>query len=175
MSAAGRKVVAALSAMGVFMLGCGTMVRGTKQTVTISSEPSGASVTVDGNEAGTTPTSIKLKRHDAHVISIKKAGYLPYQTTTATSSNPAWTVVDIAPMVLFPPWFFFAFFDQGSESIVPSEVSAKLIAVNAIASPSASPSPTQTPSTASGRTDAPTATPTGSPTTADSASSHATP
>jgi len=52
------------------------MVRGTRQTVTISSEPSGANVTVDGNDAGTTPTSIKLARHEAHAISIKK-GWLP--------------------------------------------------------------------------------------------------
>lgn len=54
--------------------GCATIVHGNRQAVTITSEPTGASVRVDGLK-GKTPFSASLARNQDYVVSIKKEGY----------------------------------------------------------------------------------------------------
>jgi len=54
--------------------GCATIVHGNRQTVTIDSEPTGASVRIDGLK-GKTPFSASLARNQDYVVSIKKEGY----------------------------------------------------------------------------------------------------
>lgn len=56
--------------------GCAT-VRGDKQRVKIETEPTGATVLVDGKERFTTPAEVTLKRKDPHAIEISKEGYRP--------------------------------------------------------------------------------------------------
>lgn len=77
----------ALSLVGLFTTGCATIMHGSKQAIAVSSSPSGATITVDNQPAGTTPTTVTLTRKDLHVISIDAPGYRKYdlQLTRGTS------------------------------------------------------------------------------------------
>jgi len=57
--------------------GCATIVKGTTQTIPVSSDPLGADVKLDGLLYGQTPTTLEVKRKRNHLIVIEKAGYQP--------------------------------------------------------------------------------------------------
>lgn len=57
--------------------GCATVIKGTSQSVPVSSDPLGADVLVDGTLVGTTPADVELKRKRDHLIVIEKKGYMP--------------------------------------------------------------------------------------------------
>jgi len=61
--------------------GCATIINGSTQTVEIASEPEGASIMIDGEDFGTTPASVDLKRKTAHVVSIALPGYETQELT----------------------------------------------------------------------------------------------
>jgi len=71
------KYIAALIGIIVVgsQVGCSTIVNGTSQAVSISSDPPGARVEVDGNMRGSTPISIDLKRKSNHLVTITLDGY----------------------------------------------------------------------------------------------------
>lgn len=79
----------AVLGLGVLALvsstGCATIMQGSKQQVSVTSTPSGASVTVDGVENGTTPVVLSLKRKDNHVVRIAAPGYQPYEVALSRS------------------------------------------------------------------------------------------
>jgi hypothetical protein len=57
------------------IVGCATLFKGTSQSISVSSVPSGADVFVDNEFKGKTPVSIKLKKNKYNTIEIRKAGY----------------------------------------------------------------------------------------------------
>src|SRR3954452_15240865 len=65
----------AVIAVHFLATGCAT-IRGDKQKMTISSDPSAARLTVDGQQY-TTPAQVVLKRKDVHRITVEKDGYQP--------------------------------------------------------------------------------------------------
>ena len=67
--------------MLVFTQACGTIMQGTTQQIGINSNPSKASVTINGQNKGATPMIVDLKRKDSHMIRIELDGYEPYETT----------------------------------------------------------------------------------------------
>jgi hypothetical protein len=74
-----------------FIQGCGTIIHGTTQQVGISSNPSQASVTVNGVTYGNTPLVLDLKRKDTHIVRIDLDGYETYETTlTRKTSGWVW-------------------------------------------------------------------------------------
>lgn len=54
---------------------CATVINGTTQKIPLTSEPMGASVVVDGQRVGYTPTQVQLKRKNSHLITFEKEGY----------------------------------------------------------------------------------------------------
>lgn len=62
---------------GLFVSGCATVTRGTKDTLVIESEPAGADVRLSNGMTGKTPTSFKLPRKHPLVVNIEKEGYEP--------------------------------------------------------------------------------------------------
>jgi len=73
------------------VLACATIVHGSSQTVGISSQPTGANITVDGLVVGKTPVGAKLSRKDLHKVSITMEGYQPFEiTTTRKTSGWVW-------------------------------------------------------------------------------------
>lgn len=71
----------AVITVALLVSGCATIMHGSKQTVGISSNPTKASVSVDGQTLGETPVSARLTRIDNHLVKIELPGYLPYETT----------------------------------------------------------------------------------------------
>lgn len=67
--------------------GCATIVSGRHQKVDFQSNPSGATVTVNGAERGVTPLSLKLRRKDTHVVKIVKEGYIEETRMTKQGYN----------------------------------------------------------------------------------------
>jgi uncharacterized protein YceK len=80
-----------LTVLGVAVLlscvvvGCATIMHGTTQGIGFSSTPSGASITVDNQTHGTTPTVVNLDRKDTHIVKIELAGYQPFEATITRS------------------------------------------------------------------------------------------
>lgn len=62
-------------------LSCGTIMHGTTQEIGISSNPSSAKVTLNGQSYGTTPIILDLKRAKTYMVKIELAGYHTYETT----------------------------------------------------------------------------------------------
>ena len=69
----------------IVIVGCATIMHGTKQPIGFSSTPSGATVMVDNSEKGVTPVIVKLSRKDHHVVKIVVPGYKPYEATITRS------------------------------------------------------------------------------------------
>jgi len=69
--------------------GCATIVKGTTQEVPVSSEPTGARVSVDGSAAGTTPTTVTLSRKANHMVTIEKEGYQSESVAITKSMSAA--------------------------------------------------------------------------------------
>lgn len=67
-------------ALAVLISSCGTIIHGSRQDVSISSNPSSAIVTINNQEVGRTPITISLSRKDSHAVKIELEGYLPYET-----------------------------------------------------------------------------------------------
>lgn len=67
----------ALGTLLLFIPGCATLMRGSSQTVVISSEPSGAVLSIDGAEQGTTPAVVSLKRKVPHTFGVVVEGFAP--------------------------------------------------------------------------------------------------
>ncbi len=68
-------VAAWLGITVVLAPGCASIVHGSGQEVSISSDPSGAYVFVDGQKMGRTPMSANLKRKRSHQLVVHKDGY----------------------------------------------------------------------------------------------------
>jgi hypothetical protein len=69
----------------LFIQSCGTIIHGTTQQIGISSNPSNASVTINGQQFGNTPMIIHLGRKDSHLVRIQLDGYHAYETTLTRS------------------------------------------------------------------------------------------
>ena len=57
------------------MSSCATIFTGTKSNIMFDSEPSGATVEMDGLEIGTTPMTYSVKKSFDGVIAFEKEGY----------------------------------------------------------------------------------------------------
>jgi len=57
------------------LVGCGTIIHGSTQDVSVSSTPSGAEVTIDGSDVGETPITQSLDRGSQHTIKLSIDGF----------------------------------------------------------------------------------------------------
>lgn len=64
-----------LTILSQFTLGCATVVNGPDQRVSITSNPTNATVQIDGTGSYKTPTQVKLSRKKEHVLVFTKDGY----------------------------------------------------------------------------------------------------
>lgn len=72
---------------------CATIISGSKQMVTFSSEPSGAKIMIDGVPIGKTPLTTKIKR-GSRVIVISKDNYETFTRRFDRKFN-AWVIGNI--------------------------------------------------------------------------------
>jgi hypothetical protein len=73
---------------------CATIMHGTSQDIGISSTPSGAQVTIDNMEHGTTPIIADLKRKEQHLVVIELEGYQRFEMHL-TKSVSGWVFGNI--------------------------------------------------------------------------------
>lgn len=59
----------------LLLTGCATIFKGTDQVLTITSDPDGATVRIDGKPVGVTPLSTKVKKNSVDSIMIEKEGF----------------------------------------------------------------------------------------------------
>jgi hypothetical protein len=59
----------------LFATGCATVTRGVHESLVIESDPAGAKVALSTGETGATPTSFRIKRKGAVMVTISKDGY----------------------------------------------------------------------------------------------------
>jgi len=112
----------------LLMTGCATIIHGTRQDVGISSTPTGASVTIDNLQSGTTPVFSKLRRKENHVVSISLAGYQPMDLTlTSSVSGWVWGNIAIGGLV----GLAVDAISGGMYKLSPEELSAALGAISA--------------------------------------------
>jgi hypothetical protein len=67
----------AVALLALFNISCATISRGSYQEISISSEPSGASVTIYNQLYGVTPTAVQLPRSKPHSVFLHLEGYEP--------------------------------------------------------------------------------------------------
>lgn len=72
---------------------CATVLHGPTQDIAISSEPSGARVTIDGQARGVTPVVAMLTRKTSHTVRVELPGYEPAEQAL-TASPSAWTAMN---------------------------------------------------------------------------------
>lgn len=72
-----RTALTIAAALGIVLVGggCATIVHGASQQISVSSNPSEATVDVDGSGSYKTPTTVKLSRKRDHVLVFRKDGY----------------------------------------------------------------------------------------------------
>lgn len=68
-------LVSCIVASTLSLTGCATIFKGSDQVLTITSDPDGATVRIDGKPVGVTPLSTKVKKNSADSIMIEKEGY----------------------------------------------------------------------------------------------------
>jgi uncharacterized protein YceK len=114
--------------VGLLTTGCATVIHGTRQDVGISSTPTGASVTIDSIQSGTTPVFAKLRRKENHVVSITLPGYQPMDLTLMSSvSGWVWGNIAIGGLI----GLAVDAISGGMYKLSPEELSAALGAASA--------------------------------------------
>lgn len=90
-----RKITLGIGFCAILLFSsCATIIHGSNQMVSISSNPSSALVTINNQEIGKTPVSTKLSRKDNHIVKIELEGYMPYETQF-TRKVDAWIAGNI--------------------------------------------------------------------------------
>lgn len=67
--------------------GCAVLTKGQKQTVVITSTPSGATTKINGVEVGKTPFKVRLNRDEVFRVDIEKNGFSPEAAVLLPSST----------------------------------------------------------------------------------------
>ncbi len=88
-----------LVCLSVQMTGCSLFVS-SRQPFSVSSDPSGAEVTINGERVGTTPVQTTIHRRAEASVMVSKKGY---ETSTRTTSRSisVWGILDIVGTFLF--------------------------------------------------------------------------
>ena len=97
------QIILALLLSSVFLFqNCATIISGISQKIPVSSSPSGAKITVDGEVEGHAPIILKLKRKKKrHVIRVEKAGYNPLEIRIARKTSAESSILSILGNVVF--------------------------------------------------------------------------
>lgn len=67
--------------------GCATVKKGRDQRIVVESIPSGATILIDGREAGRTPKAFYLPRMNGYQITVRKKGFASATDSVRTVAN----------------------------------------------------------------------------------------
>lgn len=79
-----------IALLGVIFLtqSCSSIINGTTQKVTVTSNVQGAEVTLNGAALGRTPVTTRVKREKTSLLIVRKEGYKDYQQQLNTKLDP---------------------------------------------------------------------------------------
>lgn len=89
------KRVALLTTLTLVLVGCGTLFNGKTSTISMSSNPVGAEVIVDGDRMGTTPISLDLSVKEEHRVVFRMDGYDEVTCILNRKVGTGWVILDI--------------------------------------------------------------------------------
>ena len=64
-----------LAATAAMTQGCATIIKGSSQSIPVSSDPPAADIVLDGKIVGQTPKTLTLKRENNYLLTIQKTGF----------------------------------------------------------------------------------------------------
>lgn len=74
---------------------CATIFKGSKESVSFSSEPSGAKVYVDGQPLGSTPFQLELKSNKTYSVEFRLDGFQSRTLILNNSVGAGWIILDV--------------------------------------------------------------------------------
>ncbi|SLM49426.1 putative PEGA domain protein [Nitrospira japonica] len=80
-------------ALCTLLAGCGSIIHGSRQTVSFDSTPAGAIVKLQNGTSFTTPHSEELRRAEEHTVTIEKDGYEPARIAIKRDFNGVATIL----------------------------------------------------------------------------------
>lgn len=86
--------------LSLSLFGCAAVFRGTKDTVSIESNPPGAEAKNGPRKLGNTPAQVEVERNGTTQVTLTKNGYEDHVGLVKKSINPAWVTLDIATCVI---------------------------------------------------------------------------
>lgn len=89
-----RKITSFI-AMIILFSGCATLLAPSTHPLSISSDPHGADVYVNGFKMGTTPVELSLKADRSYNIEFRKEGHESITRVVNTKVGAGWVVLDV--------------------------------------------------------------------------------
>lgn len=80
-------LLAILALASLPLSSCCAVINGRSQEVHFAASPAGAKLTVDGQDRGSVPQTVLLKRGSDHTIRIEAPGYAPYEAKLEGSTS----------------------------------------------------------------------------------------
>lgn len=75
------------------VMGCATIMRGRTQSVRFNSSPAGARVFINGEDRGSTPATLELKRNKDYRVVVKKEGYKDVTVNIDKEFTIGWPII----------------------------------------------------------------------------------
>lgn len=79
------KAAIATITIGLALSNCATITRGTTEAFTITSDPTGADISISNGLACQTPCALEVKRRPGFVVTVTKEGYKTVTTSVVSS------------------------------------------------------------------------------------------
>ncbi len=86
--------------LSLSLFGCAAVFRGSKDTVTIDSDPTGAEAKKGERKIGATPTKLEVERGASTQITLTKDGFEDHHGIVKKKMNAGWLTVDIVTCVI---------------------------------------------------------------------------
>lgn len=112
-----------LFVMLIQLSGCSLFV-GSRQSITVASDPAGAEILINGENFGASPATGTIRRDEPASIMVRKKGYETVTRSTSTRLS-GWGIVDIIGGVI---WLvpFFGLLGAGAWKQEPTNISVAL-------------------------------------------------
>jgi hypothetical protein len=108
-----------------FLTGCGTIVHGSKQQVSLDSNPQGATVKLTDGTHLTTPQTAELRRAQDHIVTIEKEGYEPERLTINRDFN--WGATIFGNILWITPGVIVDVLAGGAWTLNPERINVNLV------------------------------------------------
>ncbi|MDX2059486.1 MAG: PEGA domain-containing protein [Gemmatimonadales bacterium] len=91
-----RRFPSAVALMSLVALGgCATLLASKSKEISLTTEPAGAEVLVNGNRVGLTPMRLKVEHGKSHTITFRKAGHRDMSCELTAKTGAGWVILDV--------------------------------------------------------------------------------